>query len=723
MKKWLLSLFFLGLSVFLPSSPISVLATENTYSGPIESAPYSDENKTIVPNTEDPKNGYPTYYVEGLTNVGFNAVFGRTYIEGQPELLTGGNNYLLLAIDPAKDANNGWTLIHENDVKSWIAYYARTNNSRYLDFVASKLSKISVKAGISTITFYNHAEVAEIAGGQAGTYSLEPVRDANGQIIDQNKNGKPDYYKSVIRNVKRYEDVYPHSLSLDIPSTAKAGDLVTIQLSTTDGSFYILRQQHWTVYVHWPVEYNRPAVKLMDMEAVYLSGHEANRTLQYVFSEPGEYRITFSVEDASYHDDYRTGTNRYSVSKTITVEPLVPPPEEEEELRGPVADFTWSPGEPKAKSSAQFIDQSYHPDGVPIVSWKWYIGGSSLSSQRNPKHTFTSAGTYNVMLVVTDANGKTDAAVKPVPVSPSSGPIACIAAPSTVIAGDMVSIRSCSTDPDGEIVEYIWDWTGKGTWMAGGELENNSESGYLVFMQPGSRMVFLTVRDNDGLTDSTEHMIDVLTPYPIAIMDVRGTLKENRKVILDASPSYGQMGYPIDKTKTTWEITPLDGQAVSSIKFKGNTNIGHTKEVLFKELGRYNILLKVYNTYGTYGVMVQNITIVEDLPPVIRYTVPELVYRNPTNNNKATFILKDNSYSPDGDIIQQRIWSVLYDSQNDGRLDNDTWVIIDSSNLSEVKFEATEVGDYYFRLEIVEGFGQETIPEFITEQDYRRATD
>ena len=393
---------------------------------------------------------------------------------------------------------------------------------------------------------------------------------------------------------------------------------------------------------------------------------------------------------------------------------------------GPVAAFTWNPTTPKAETDVQLTDLSTHPDGIPIVSWRWYVDNMFVSTKQHPTYVFKKAGTYNVMLTVTDANGRSDAVVHQVTVlapDPKYPPVACIRAPFSIIAGDAADISSCSTDPDGEIVHLEWSWDRQGTPVAPGNLGTNDNSGVIFFMQPGTYRVYLTVTDNHGLSDSTHTTINVWTPMPIPFIDVGGTLKENRKVILNASRSIGAMFYPIDTSKTEWTVTPLDGQAVESIKFKNNTNIGHVKELLFKEPGRYEVMVTVYNTYGTSGETAVIITIAEDVPPVVQFDFPERVYRDPNNGYKATITLTDRSYSTDGDFIQQRIWKYLYDSQNDGRIDNDTWIIIDNGNRTEVMIEVSEVGVYYFSLEVVEGFGQDAIPEFITPADYRRSVE
>ncbi len=53
-----------------------------------------------------------------------------------------------------------------------------------------------------------------------------------------------------------------------------------------------------------------------------------------------------------------------------------------------------------------FTDASVDSDGS-VVSWDWDFGGDGTSTAQNPSHTFSAAGTYSVMLTVTDDMGAT----------------------------------------------------------------------------------------------------------------------------------------------------------------------------------------------------------------------------------------------------------------------------------------------------------------------------
>jgi len=86
----------------------------------------------------------------------------------------------------------------------------------------------------------------------------------------------------------------------------------------------------------------------------------------------------------------------------------------------PVADFTYSPSNPEVWQTINFTDMSYDPDGT-IVSWYWDLGdGMSSSIDQNPRHTYSSPGTYTVRLTVTDNDGDTDSISKTITVSAPS---------------------------------------------------------------------------------------------------------------------------------------------------------------------------------------------------------------------------------------------------------------------------------------------------------------
>lgn len=73
----------------------------------------------------------------------------------------------------------------------------------------------------------------------------------------------------------------------------------------------------------------------------------------------------------------------------------------------PVANFTYTPAEPKIGDLIDFTDTSTDPDGT-IISWWWDFGDHYYSDLQNPIHIYYTVGTYDVTLTVTDDKGLTD---------------------------------------------------------------------------------------------------------------------------------------------------------------------------------------------------------------------------------------------------------------------------------------------------------------------------
>jgi PKD repeat protein len=69
--------------------------------------------------------------------------------------------------------------------------------------------------------------------------------------------------------------------------------------------------------------------------------------------------------------------------------------------QAPAASFEWSPAQPAVDQEIEFTDTS---SGGP-TTWAWDFGDSATSSERNPRHSYASAGDYTVSLTVSNAQG------------------------------------------------------------------------------------------------------------------------------------------------------------------------------------------------------------------------------------------------------------------------------------------------------------------------------
>ena len=72
--------------------------------------------------------------------------------------------------------------------------------------------------------------------------------------------------------------------------------------------------------------------------------------------------------------------------------------------RPPRADFSAKPQRGDGPLTVTFTDRSSDPDGDGL-SWRWDFGDGTRSTERNPTHTYTRAGKFEVSLTVIDNKG------------------------------------------------------------------------------------------------------------------------------------------------------------------------------------------------------------------------------------------------------------------------------------------------------------------------------
>lgn len=202
------------------------------------------------------------------------------------------------------------------------------------------------------------------------------------------------------------------------------------------------------------------------------------------------------------------------------------------------------------------------------------------------------------------------------------------------------------------------------------------------------------------------------------VMDVYGSLKQNRTVAFSVYANSLYDEYPIIEDMTEWTITPLmEDIEQTDIKIDELNSTPMAKTALFKKPGDYKVKVTVSNSLDA-AELERILTIIPDEKPVADFEVNQTYFRD---GNYAKIELKDKSYSPDNDYIKQRIWKVRWDSDNDGDFEDEKFEIISDLNEERPIYTTTRVGKYQVELEVVEGFGDKTVNKYITESDYQRA--
>ena len=162
----------------------------------------------------------------------------------------------------------------------------------------------------------------------------------------------------------------------------------------------------------------------------------------------------------------------------------------------PTASFTYNISE----RTVTFTDTSTDVDGS-IVSWGWNFGDGATSTLQYPSHTYTADGTYTVSLTVTDNQGATGTVSQTLSVSGSVVNQPPTAGFSFTTDNLNVTFTDSSTDPDGSVVAWAWNF-GDG---ATSSLQNPSHT----YGASGTYTVSLTVTDDQSATGSISHDVTV----------------------------------------------------------------------------------------------------------------------------------------------------------------------------------------------------------------------
>jgi len=329
------------------------------------------------------------------------------------------------------------------------------------------------------------------------------------------------------------------------------------------------------------------------------------------------------------------------------------------------------------------------------------------------------------------------------PIDDNLPPIARIIAPRETVVGATEVITDGSYDPDGYITQRYWGHT------ASGSLGNDMPFGELTFNEVGIYKITLFVVDDRGAGGYAEHEINVIPPPPpVAKLNISGVLKQNRLLKM-TNESTSHYLYPIDESKTIIEIIPIDHGATDRIMYSGTLTDEKTKVLTFKDSGTYMFRISVTNTAGLTDTQEYIRYIQPDMPPIADFSLLQRIYRDSYDNNFAKIEITDYSFSPDGDPITEKIWSIRYNSTNNKNADgtnnfsDDPILNIKESELTmftektfnhngviykvtktakdKIEIKVNQIGAYLIDLEVIEGLGQDFKAEYITPSDYQKA--
>jgi len=332
---------------------------------------------------------------------------------------------------------------------------------------------------------------------------------------------------------------------------------------------------------------------------IYNSDSRGGVTIGFMPSMVGFYHVRFCfLGETMPNDDYYLPSEA-EIGFVVQEAPV----------GGPIASFTFNPESPMVDQTVNFdASGSSDPEGN-IVAYDWDFGDGTVGTGITATHSYSSAGIYYVALIVTDNDGLTGIAEKPITITepeptepeptepePEAPEASFTSSPGSPEYGEIVTFdASGSTDPDGTIVNYVWDFG-----------DGNTGSGVTAthsYATVGTYGVTLTVTDNDGLTATALKEIFVIATGveideepPVADAGNDLTVETGSIVAFDASRSTDNVGI----VSYAWDFGD------------GNTGTGITPTHAYETEGTYIVTLTVTDAAGNFNTVTILTTVEEE---------------------------------------------------------------------------------------------------------------
>lgn len=323
-------------------------------------------------------------------------------------------------------------------------------------------------------------------------------------------------------------------------------------------------------------------------------------TVSYTYPDEGVFVVTLTVTD----DDGLTATD------TLTVDLVVP-------NEAPTAVIRrLFDGEVVMGQRYQFDGSDSHDD-IAVTRWVWDVGVDEVDPIESPilGYAWEVWGDITLTLTVFDTDDVQDSATLDLNVL--APPVADIEAPREGFRGQDVRFDGTgSYDPDNEapdaIADYAWNFDDGSPLVTGPPLPQHA------FDEVGSYDVTLEVTDQDGLTHSVVHKIDIYNQPPEAVISTVPAAVDGVVTIGGCESITFSAGDSID----------ADGSR-SELSFRwefgdGNTLPGEVVPYEYGDAGTFDVTLTVTDGDGDTDTATVQV-VVDNSPPIASFTAPDSI--------------------------------------------------------------------------------------------------
>jgi YD repeat-containing protein len=284
--------------------------------------------------------------------------------------------------------------------------------------------------------------------------------------------------------------------------------------------------------------------------------------------------------------DDRVAQATYNIMADMGVQPLTPDgitPDPAGSNTPPTASFTATPTTATFSQAVQFNASASSDANGTITNYQWDLDGNgtfetNTGTVKTTSRTYSSEGTIDVRLLVTDNGGATDLTVRTITILNNAPPVAAFTVtPNPAVSGQNVAFNaSTSTDSDGTITKYEWDFDGNGTYETNAAASATTSH---AFAATGTVQVGLRVTDNGGKTATTTMPVTInsggFSNYGDAVLDTPGLVNYWR-LGESAGPSFADSKGTATGTASTGVTFHVPGAVAAdpntAVRFNGTSS-------------------------------------------------------------------------------------------------------------------------------------------------------
>lgn len=296
----------------------------------------------------------------------------------------------------------------------------------------------------------------------------------------------------------------------------------------------------------------------------------------HTYAQSGIYNVTLTVTD----DDGATNSTVTTFTATVNTPPT--------------AAFTASP-----QGLTVNLDGTSSTDAQgPIAGYAWDFGDGQTGTGATVSHTYAGSGTRTVSLTVTDGDGATATTTQQVTVTappPNQVPTAAFTSQTAGLTATVDA--SSSTDADGTVVDYVWNW-GDSSPTSVGAAANHT------YASAGSYQVTLTVTDDDGATGSTTKTVTVTAPPPANVAPTAAFTATTNGLTVSVN---GTGSTDTDGTISSYEWNFGDTPP--------GADTGSTTSYTYPAAGTYTVTLTVTDNAGATATTTRSVTVTNPNTP------------------------------------------------------------------------------------------------------------